>query len=181
MTGYGGAVGLSAIQGARLSGATTIIAIDINSDKLKVAADMGATHTLNSVNNEPSSFVKDLTDGRGMDCSIEAAGQNISIKHTLEISRPGARIVLLDKTPFVEEISLPFHLLMGDREIVRTSYGMSRPRVDFPKLANLYMSVNLMLDEMISMRLKLDEINKGFKYLKQGKVARAIVEFTDYV
>ena len=177
MTGYGGAVGLSAIQGARLSGATTIIAIDINSDKLKVAPDMGATHTLNSVNNEPSSFVKDLKDGRGMDCSIEAAGQNISIKHSLEISRPGARIVLLGKTPFGEEISLPFHLLMGDREIVRTSYGMSRSRVDFPKLANLYMSVNLMLDEMISMRLKLDEINKGFKYLEQGKVARAIVEF----
>ncbi|MQG39095.1 MAG: Zn-dependent alcohol dehydrogenase [SAR202 cluster bacterium] len=172
-----GAVGLSAIQGARLSGASTIIAIDINSDKLKVAADMGATHTFNSLDEEPSSFVKDLTAGRGVDCAIEAAGQNISIKHTLEISRPGARIVLLGKTPFGEEISLPFHLLMGDREIIRTSYGMSRPRIDFPKLANLYMNERLMLDEMISMRLKLEEINKGFEHLEQGKVARAIVVF----
>ncbi len=66
---------------------------------------------------------------------------------------------------------------MGDREIIRTSYGMSRPRIDFPKLANLYMNERLMLDEMISMRLKLEEINKGFEHLEQGKVARAIVVF----
>ena len=67
--------------------------------------------------------------------------------------------------------------MMGDREIIRTSYGMSRPRIDFPKLANLYMNNKLQLDNMISMRLPLSSINDGFKALEEGKVARAIIEF----
>jgi S-(hydroxymethyl)glutathione dehydrogenase/alcohol dehydrogenase len=67
--------------------------------------------------------------------------------------------------------------MMGEREIVRTSYGMSRPRVDFPRLANLYMEGRLLLDEMISMRLSLEEINDGFDALEKGGVARSLVVF----
>ena len=86
-------------------------------------------------------------------------------------------MIILGKTPFGEEIKLPFHLLMGDREILRTSYGSGRPRLDFPKLADLYMDGKLYLDEMISMRIKLENINEGFKALEEGKIKRAIIEF----
>ena len=172
-----GAVGLSAIQGARIAGASIIVAVDINNKKLNTALDVGATHAINSTKNNPYEFILGLTNGRGADCSIEAAGQNISIKQALETSRPGGRVVILGKTPFGEEVTFPFNLMMGDREIIRTSYGMSRPRIDFPKLANLYMNNKLQLDNMISMRLPLSSINDGFKALEEGKVARAIIEF----
>lgn len=67
--------------------------------------------------------------------------------------------------------------MMGDREIVRTSYGMSWPRVDFPRLANLYMEGRLLLDEMIPMRLSLAQINDSFDALEKGDVARPLVVF----
>ena len=138
---------------------------------------MGATHTINALNQNPAEVTKELTFGRGADCVIEAAGQNVSIQQSLEASRPGARVVILGKTPFGEKINFPFNLMMGEREIVRTSYGMSRPRIDFPKLADLYMTQKLILDPMISMRLKLENINHGFDELEKGNVARSLVIF----
>jgi S-(hydroxymethyl)glutathione dehydrogenase/alcohol dehydrogenase len=172
-----GAVGLSAIQGARLCGASVIVGVDINPLKLQWAQRFGATHVVDARQEEPAPVVRKLTHGRGADTAIEAAGHNTSLRQTLEASRPGARVVILGKTPLGQEITLPFHLLMGEREIVRTSYGMSRPRVDFPHLANLYMAGKLLLDEMMTMRLPLHAINDGFAALEQGNVARALVVF----
>lgn len=172
-----GAVGLSALQGARIAGASTIVGVDINPLKLKWAQQFGATRVVNAGQEDPVSVVRSLTQGRGADYAIEAAGQNVTIRQTLEASRPGARVVILGKTPFGEEVTFPFHILMGEREIVRTSYGMSRPRLDFPQLANLYMDGRLLLDEMMTMKLPLDAINDGFAALEQGDVARALVVF----
>ena len=174
-----GAVGLSAVQGARISGASTIVGVDINPLKLEWAERYGATHVVDARSEDPVELVRSLTGGRGADFAIEAAGQNITIRQTLEASRPGARVVILGKTPFGEEVTLPFFTMMGEREIVRTSYGMSRPRLDFPRLANLYMAGPLLLDEMISMRLPLEEINTGFDELEKGNVARSLVVFED--
>ena len=151
MTGYGGAVNC-----ARIAPQTSVV--DASAD-------------------DPVEVVRALTQGRGADYAIEAAGQHISIRQALAASRPGARIVILGKTPYGEEVTLPFYTLMGEREIVRTSYGMSRPRVDFPRLAHLYMEGRLLLDEMISMRLSLEEINTGFDELEKGNVARSLVVF----
>jgi S-(hydroxymethyl)glutathione dehydrogenase/alcohol dehydrogenase len=172
-----GAVGLSAIQGARLGNASVIVGVDINPLKLQWARKMGATHVVNSAEEDPVAVVRKLTQGRGADTAIEAAGHNITLRQTLEASRPGARVVILGKTPVGQEITLPFTLLMGEREIVRTSYGMSRPRLDFPRLADLYMEGKLLLDEMMTMRLPLEQINDGFAALEQGNVARALVIF----
>jgi S-(hydroxymethyl)glutathione dehydrogenase/alcohol dehydrogenase len=172
-----GAVGLSAVQGARIAGASPIVAVDVNARKLAWAQQLGATHTVNASDRDPVRFVQDLTRGRGADVAIEAAGQNVTIRQTLEASRPGGRVVILGKTAVGQEITLPFTSLMGEREIVRTSYGMSRPRQDFPKLADLAMRGELHLDEMISMRLPLAEINRGFAELQSGNVARAVVVF----
>jgi S-(hydroxymethyl)glutathione dehydrogenase/alcohol dehydrogenase len=172
-----GAVGLSAIQGARLCNASIIVGVDINPLKLQWAEQFGATHVVDASQEDPAAVVRKLTQGRGADTAIEAAGQNISLRQTLEASRPGARVVILGKTPFGQEVSLPFNLLMGEREIVRTSYGMSRPRVDFPRLADLYMEGKLLLDPMMTMRLPLERINDGFAALEQGNVARALVIF----
>ena len=90
--------------------------------KLQWAEKFGATHVVDSTENDPVEFVRDLTQGRGADTAIEAAGQNISIRPTLEASRPDARGVILGKTPYGEEVSFPFHLMMGEREIVNRAY-----------------------------------------------------------
>ena len=172
-----GAVGLSAIQGARISGASKIIAVDIFDNKLDFAKRVGATHTVNSKNINPVEFCAELTDGRGVDYAIESAGQNETIRQTLECSRPGARIVILGKTPYGVEINIPFYTMMGEREIIRTSYGKSRPRIDFPRLANLYMNGELFLDEMISKTYKIEQINEGFDALEKGELARGLVIF----
>ena len=172
-----GAVGLSAIQGARIAGASKIIAVDINDDKLKFAEKVGATHSINSTQVDPKEYCINLTDGRGVDCAIEAAGHNESSQQTLESSRPGARIVILGKTPYAEEINLPFYTLMGEREIIRTSYDKSRPRIDFTKLANLYMAGHLLLDEMITKKYKIEDINNGFDALEKGQLARGLIKF----
>ena len=172
-----GAVGLSAIQGAKIAGASIIIGVDINSKKLDWAKTVGATHVVNSKEEDPIKFARDITDDRGVDCAIESAGQNESIRQTLESSRPGGRVVFLGKTPYGVEVNLPFYTLMGDREIVRTSYGSSRPRRDFPKLANLYMDGKLLLDEMITDRMSIEEINKGFDELEKGNLARGLIVF----
>ena len=172
-----GAVGLSAIQGARISGASKIIAVDIFDNKLEFAKKVGATHTINSKIDNPIEACLEITDGRGVDCAIESAGHNETIRQTLECSRPGARIVILGKTPYGVEINLPFYTLMGEREIIRTSYGKSHPRIDFPRLANLYMDGKLYLDEMITKTYKLEEIKEGFDALERGELARGLVIF----
>ena len=172
-----GAVGLSAVQGARIAGAFPIVAVDVNPLKLTWAERLGATHTVNATERDPVALVRDLTHGRGADVAIEAAGHNVTIRQALEASRPGGRVVILGKTAFGQEVSFPFTILMGEREIVRTSYGMSRPRQDFPMLADLSMRGELHLDEMITMRLPLADINRGFAELQGGNVARALVVF----
>ena len=172
-----GAVGLSAIQGARISGASKIIAVDIFDNKLDFARRVGATHTVNSKNINPIEFCAELTEGRGVDYAIESAGHNETIRQTLECSRPGARVVILGKTPYGVEINLPFYTMMGEREIVRTSYGSSRPRIDFPRLANLYMNGELFLDEMITKKYKIEDINEGFDALERGELARGLISF----
>ena len=141
------------------------------------AKKVGATHTINSKTDNPIEACLEITDGRGVDCAIESAGHNETIRQTLECSRPGARIVILGKTPYGVEINLPFYTLMGEREIIRTSYGKSHPRIDFPRLANLYMDGKLYLDEMITKTYKLEEINEGFDALERGELARGLVIF----
>jgi S-(hydroxymethyl)glutathione dehydrogenase/alcohol dehydrogenase len=174
-----GAVGLSAVQGARIAGASTIVAVDVKPLKLGWAEAFGATHVVDATRQDPVKAVRGLTRGRGADVAVEAAGLNVTIRQALEASRPGARVVILGKTPVGQEVTFPFSVLMGEREIVRTSYGMARPRVDFPKLANLYLRGELRLDEMISLRLPLADINHGFEELERGNVARALVVFNN--
>ena len=171
-----GAVGLNAIQGARLARAGPIIAIDPNVEKLELARAFGATETIAAGGAEAIESVRALTRDRGADSVFEAAGNEAALQLTFEVARPGARVVILGKTNVDARVSLRFGSLMGDKEIVRSSYGGARPRVDFPKLAELYLDGQLMLDELISCRLALAEINDGFAQMARGELVRAVIE-----
>jgi S-(hydroxymethyl)glutathione dehydrogenase/alcohol dehydrogenase len=171
-----GAVGLSAVQGARLAGAGRIVAVDIDARKLELARRLGATDTIDAAA-DPLPAIRELTAGRGADTVFEAAGNAKSFRLSAEAVRPGGQIVWLGKVNIDEDVAFRWGALMGEKRIVRSSYGGARPQRDFPLLAQAYLDGRLHLDELVSRRIALDEINDGFAALKRGDVVRAVITF----
>jgi S-(hydroxymethyl)glutathione dehydrogenase/alcohol dehydrogenase len=173
-----GAVGLNVLQGARLCGARAIIAVDVNDRALAMAPRFGATHVLDGRREEIAVTVRALTGGRGADYVFEAAGNEASLQQSFEAARPGATVVILGKTAVDARVSLRFGSLMGEKRIVRSSYGGARPRVDFPRIARAYLDGAVLLDELITVRLELGQINEGFEEMERGALTRAVVVFS---
>jgi len=172
-----GAVGLAAVQGGRLAGAKTVVAVDIDDAKLKLAVKMGATFGINPSNEDAVAIAKKETAGRGVDCVIEAAGSAAAFGLTLEAVRPGGEVVWLGKIDVEKEVSFRWGSLMQEKRIRRSSYGNARPARDFPLLVQSYLDGDLMLDELITQRIALDGINDGFAALRDGKSIRSVIMF----
>jgi S-(hydroxymethyl)glutathione dehydrogenase / alcohol dehydrogenase len=170
-----GAVGLNVVQGARLAGADVIVAVDVDDGKLALARTLGATHVVNALREEPLARVREATGGRGADYAFEAGGREATFQLTVEAARPGATVVLLGKVAVNERVSFRWGSLMGDKRIVRSSYGGARPRRDFPWLARAYLDGRLRLDELITRRLALEDVNDGFASMVKGNVVRAVL------
>lgn len=172
-----GAVGLAAVQGARLAGAGAIIAVDLDPLKLALAAKMGATEGVNASKEDVAAFGKRATFGRGVDVVIEAAGNPAAFRSTTEAVRPGGHVIWLGKVDVEKDVLFRWGSLMQEKRIRRSSYGNARPRRDFPLLARAYLDGDLMLDELISRRIALEEINEGFAALKRGETIRSVIMF----
>ena len=173
-----GAVGLSAIQGARLAGATTILAVDRNRERLALAQQVGATHVAAVPDEDALATGRKLTGGRGVDCVLESAGNAAAFRLSAEACRTGGQIVWLGKTGVNEDVAFRWGSLMGEKRIVRSSYGGARPARDFPRLAKAYLDGKLLLDPYVTRHLELEEINAGFDDLKAGRGIRSVVMFT---
>jgi S-(hydroxymethyl)glutathione dehydrogenase / alcohol dehydrogenase len=172
-----GAVGLSAVQGARLAGAGQIIAVDLDGDKLALAERVGATLTVNARNEDPIAIAKTRTGGRGVDVVLEAAGSSQGFGLSVEAVRPGGEVIWLGKTDVTAEVGFRWGALMGEKRIRRSSYGGARPARDFPMLARAYLDGRLKLDQLITRRIALADINDGFAALKAGAAIRSVVMF----
>ncbi|MCS0497230.1 Zn-dependent alcohol dehydrogenase [Ancylobacter sp. MQZ15Z-1] len=172
-----GAVGLAAVQGARLAGAGTVVAVDLNADKLRLAAQMGADVGVNAAEEDPVEVARRLTGGRGADVVIESAGNAGVFRTSAETVRPGGEIIWLGKIDVEKDVAFRWGSLMGEKRIRRSSYGGARPQRDFPLLARAYLDGRLKLDELISRRIALDEINAGFTALKRGETIRSVIMF----
>jgi S-(hydroxymethyl)glutathione dehydrogenase/alcohol dehydrogenase len=172
-----GAVGLSAVQGARLAGAERVVAVDLDDKKLALARELGATDTLNAGADDLLGAIRTLTQGRGADYVFEAAGNERAFRLSVEAVRAGGQIVWLGKVNVNQDVAFRWGALMGEKRIVRSSYGGARPQRDFPLLARAYLDGALKLDALISRRIALDDINEGFAALKAGAVVRAVVTF----
>lgn len=170
-----GAIGLSAVQGARINGAGNIIAIDLDDRKLEIAKICGATHTINAKKVDAVAEVKKLTSGRGADAVYECAGAAQAFQDSVKMCRPGGQVAWLGKVNVDQEVGFKWGTLMGERRIVRSSYGGGRPEQDFPAMARAYLAGQLKLDEMITARISLDEINDGFDMLRRGEAIRTVV------
>jgi S-(hydroxymethyl)glutathione dehydrogenase/alcohol dehydrogenase len=172
-----GAVGLSAVQGCRMAGAGTIIAVDPNPARRQLAQALGATQMCGGDQEEAVALARSLTDGRGADVVIEAAGVPASFRLSVVAVRPGGQVVWLGKTAVNAGVEFRWGSLMQEKRITRSSYGGARPAQDFPLLAQAYLDGRLHLDEMISARIPLEAINEGFAALKRGETVRSVVIF----
>lgn len=172
-----GAVGLAAIQGAAMAGAGHIIAVDLNDDKLALAARLGATQAVNAGTQDPVEIAKSVTQGRGADVVLESAGHPIAFRQTTEAVRPGGQVIWLGKIDVSKDVSFRWGSLMGEKRLRRSSYGGARPRRDFPMLAQAYLDGRLKLDELITRRITLDDINDAFDQLRAGKTIRTVIQF----
>jgi S-(hydroxymethyl)glutathione dehydrogenase/alcohol dehydrogenase len=172
-----GAVGLSAVQGARLAGAGEIIAVDLDAGKLSLAGRVGATSLVDARSEDPSAIARAKTAGRGADVVFEAAGSPDSFRASVEAVRPGGEVIWLGKTDVAHDVAFRWGSLMGDKRLRRSSYGGARPARDFPLIARAYLDGKLKLDELISRRIALAEINDGFLALQRGETIRSVVVF----
>ena len=170
-----GAVGLSAVQGCVLAGCEQVIAVDPNPARRQLAQAVGASHAV--APDQVEALARSLTEGRGADLVIESAGRPETFRLSVETVRPGGQVVWLGKVAVGQEVAFRWGALMQEKRIVRSSYGGANPARDFPMLARAYLDGKLKLDEMISARIGLADINEGFAALKRGETVRSVVMF----
>ena len=175
-----GGVGLNSIQGAVLSECRAIIAVDVVDGKLAAAKRFGATHTVHSGRDDVAGAVRALTDGRGADYVFVTAGVKSAIEQGFGLIRKGGTLVLVGM-PASGVIAgfEPLSFANDCQVVLGSKMGSSRVRVDIPKLVELYQQGRLKLDELISERYRLEEINEAIASVKQGKVMRNIIVFQE--
>lgn len=173
-----GGVGLSAIQGARIAGARQIIAVDVSETKLQTARQLGATHTVDASLGDPVEGVKAASwDDGGVDYSFEAIGVPAVIEQAFEVLRPGGVATVIGIARDEERVTLNPRLLLGERKLQGSSMGSNRFRVDLPHYIDLYLQGRLLLDEMITRRYQLAEVNEAFDAVLDRSVARGVIVF----
>lgn len=173
-----GAVGLSTVQAARIAGATEIIAIDMNEDRLKMARLFGATQTINPANVDVVAQVRALTGGHGVHAAFEAVGVPELVKQAFLMTRKGGKTVLIGMMDLAAEITLPFGHFIAERRVMGCDMGSNQFRTDMPRLVRLYLDGRLNLDDMLTSRIALSQINQGFEAMERGEGIRSIVDFS---
>ena len=171
-----GGVGDAAIAGAHLAGARTIIAIDRDETKLGWARDFGATHTINSADEDPVTAIQNVTNGFGADVVIDAVGRPETWKQAF-YARDLAGTVVLVGVPTPEmRIEIPLIDFFSRGGALKSSwYGDCLPERDFPTLVSLWRQGRLPLDRFVTERITLNEVDKAFEAMRAGRVLRSVV------
>jgi len=174
-----GGVGLNVIQGARIAGATEIIAVDMLPTKLGMAKDFGATTILNASDGDPVGKVLELTQQRGVDVAFEVIGLKQTIEQTIMMTRRGGEAILVGVPRMEIMLELPafFGVVLMSKTIKGCWYGSSNVQQDVPRLLEYYQRGELKLDELISRRIKVDEVNDAFSAMEAGEVARSVIQY----
>jgi S-(hydroxymethyl)glutathione dehydrogenase/alcohol dehydrogenase len=174
-----GGIGLNVVQGLRMAGACQIVGVDIDEKKRAMAEHFGMTDFVNprEVEGDLVRYLVDLTQG-GADYSFDATGNVQVMRDALECAHKGwGESIIIGVAPAGAEISTrPFQLVTG-RTWKGTAFGGARGRTDVPKIVDWYMQGKIEIDPMITHKLTLDEINKGFDLMHRGESIRAVVEY----
>jgi S-(hydroxymethyl)mycothiol dehydrogenase len=171
-----GGVGDAAIAGARLAGAATIIAIDIDDKKLEWAKGFGATHTINGAKEDTVARVRELTGGNGADVCIEAIGLPQTYEQAFYARDLAGTVVLVGVPNPTMKIELPLIEVFGRGGTLKSSwYGDCLPSRDFPMLIDLFLQGRLALDKFVSETIALDQVEEAFHRMERGEVLRSVV------
>jgi len=175
-----GGVGLNVIQGARISGATVIIAVDINPQRLEMAKFFGATHTIAADKNDAvllqaAKQVKALTRGRGADYAFECTAIPQLGAAPLAMVRNAGTAVQV--SGIEQEITIDMNLFEWDKIYINPLYGKCRPQIDFPRIVELYDKGSLLLEEMITQTYPLGGLQQAFDDMLKGKNAKGVIVF----
>jgi len=172
-----GGVGLSSVLGAVASGAEKVVAVDLSDDKLGLARQLGATHTVNAKDSDAAEQIRTATGG-GVDFAFEMAGSARAMELAFKITKRGGSTVTAGLPPPTATLPLPLVQLVAEERTVKGSYiGTCVPTRDIPRYVGLYRAGKLPVDRLMSGQLTLDEINEGFDRLHEGKAVRQVIEF----
>ncbi|HVN88518.1 MAG TPA: Zn-dependent alcohol dehydrogenase [Candidatus Binataceae bacterium] len=189
-----GGVGLAAIQGARIAGARMIIAVDQFESKLALAKRVGATHTVDSSKDDPVKTIRELTNpdagqgsggsrdilsppNSGVDYAFEAVGLKVLAEMCFEAIKPGGTATVIGMIPVGQKVSINGAKLLTERRLQGSNMGSNRFRIDMPRYLDYYQQGRLNLDDLISRRGKLEDVNEAFRAMKAGEVARTVLMF----
>jgi S-(hydroxymethyl)mycothiol dehydrogenase len=171
-----GGVGDAAIAGARLAGARTIIAVDLDPQKLEWAREFGATHTVNASETDPVEAIRALTEGNGADVCIEAVGRPEVMEQAFFARDLAGTLVQVGVPAPDMRIDLPMIEFFGRGGALKPSwYGDCLPSRDFPMLIDLYLQGRLDLDRFVSETIPLDAVEDAFHKMERGEVLRSVV------
>lgn len=174
-----GGVGTAAIAGAKLAGATTIIAVDIDDRKLQKAQELGATATVNSKKQDPVEAIQGLTGGFGADVVIDAVGRPETYKQAFYARDLAGRVVLVGVPDPSFTLELPMIDVFGRGGALKSSwYGDCLPSKDFPMLVDLYQQGKLDLNAFVTERTSLEKVQEAFDTMNRGEVLRTVVEIS---
>jgi S-(hydroxymethyl)mycothiol dehydrogenase len=171
-----GGVGDAAIAGARLAGARTIVAVDVDDRKLEWARGFGATHTINSRENDPVEGIRELTGGFGADVVIDAVGRPETYEQAFYARDLAGTVVLVGVPTPDMRIDLPLLDVFGRGGALKSSwYGDALPSRDFPTYVDLHLQGRLPLDKFVSETIGLDDVEEAFHRMERGDVLRSVV------
>jgi S-(hydroxymethyl)glutathione dehydrogenase/alcohol dehydrogenase len=168
-----GGVGLNAVQGAVLAGASLILAVDLAPAKLEAALGFGATHTVAPT--ETAATVEELSGGRGLDVVVVTAGSAAAVEQGLELVGDGGTVVLAGMPGGATATIDPEAIAHRGLRILGSKVGSTRPQLDIPALVALYRGGRLKLDELVSARFSLDEIEDALSVAESGEALRVVV------
>ena len=173
-----GGVGLNCIQGAALSGANPLIAVDVNDAKLEAAKAFGATHGVNSTTHDVAAEVRALTDGRMADHVLVSVGVGPAIEQGIGLMGKGSETIIVGMPPSgVTTTFDPSWIAADSQRIVGSKMGSAQTPADIPQLVGLYRAGRLKLDELVTREYPLDEINEAVAAVKRGEALRNVVVF----
>ena len=171
-----GGVGLSAINGAAIAGAGRIIAIDTVAAKGNLAMEFGATDFIDASQTDAVKEVLEMTKG-GVHHAFEAIGLSKTAEQAFNMLRRGGTANIIGMIPVGQSITLMGAAFLGEKKLQGSMMGSNRFPVDMPRLVDFYMNGKLKLDQMISQRIKLEQVNEGFADMKRGELARSVIMF----
>ena len=163
-------------QVRRRAGAGQIIAVDMIGSKLNLAKEFGATDVIDASVDDPVKMIRDITGG-GVEYSFEAVGLKVTAEQSFRCLKRGGTATIIGMIPVGTNIELHGPDFLQEKKIQGSTMGSNRFRVDMPRLVEMYLRGDLKLDQMISGRLKLEQINEAMDDLREGSVARNVIAF----